>query len=1027
MNRILLLTLLALFSFRVCYSQNNDLGKPVLVEKQGGATGASFTKIGDGSGSFGQTFNRQNVCGLNYVEVSQIIETRTSTFSWNNNGTGFPGTLNLSGLCTTNDSVLKAYLYWGTSYFGSIANPAQLSITNPLSNTFTYNVNTIGLSVAKCWGETGTAAYREDVTNCISGNGSYIVNITGAGDSAYEVDGVTLLVIYRDPTATYSASLVIWDGIQTSSPGNPYLETFNGFNVCSASSAAKAFSILGDLQGNQNGGNNVETFNGTSQTFTNDFWNFNSISTSLTAGQNSIIYHTYTNDAGTDCYSWIMAGVYWQNTNCITCTPANSFVTISSLGATICAGDSIQLNGNGASGSYTWAPGGSLSCTSCSSTYAKPNITTTYTVSAGTLCGTGTDTLTIHVIPTPTITILPNNPGVCSGDSIQLMASGGTTYTWVPNTGLSCYNCPNPKASPTATTTYTVTSSNGGCTGTTSVTVSVGTPPSLVVNPTTATICAGNTVNITASGATFYNWSPSTGLSCNTCPNPIASPTATTTYTVLASNGGCKDTGKVLITVNPAPLLTYSPNSPTVCPGDSAQITVSGATSYQWLNSSGITCTNCPNPIVFPLVSTIYTVVGTGSNGCTDTLFITVNVNATLNVTAGPQSPTICAGSSIMLTGGGASVYNWKPATGLSCTGCPSPVASPTATITYTVTGSSGPNCEDSAFITVTILPSPSVVVTGPDSVCPGSSVTLTASGATSYTWSNSATTNAITIPSLSDDTSFTVVGFDGVCYDSVKKNISVYPVLSIVMSPSDSICSGSSIPIQVFVKGAPPLTYVWNNGITADSAGPFYVSPGSQTIYTCIVSDGCGNIVSGSTTITPVPKTSHAAFYASPDSILGGEFVNFINLSTGGNSYYWDLGDGSNSNLFDPFHQYNTPGVFTVYLVTSDGHGCPDTARENVYVTEGVISVPNVFTPNGDGVNDVLHITAGGLQSFDIIIYDRWGVKIFESLSPNIDWTGRSSSGIMQSEGTYYYIITAKDDSGRDYNLKGFVQLILK
>lgn len=167
------------------------------------------------------------------------------------------------------------------------------------------------------------------------------------------------------------------------------------------------------------------------------------------------------------------------------------------------------------------------------------------------------------------------------------------------------------------------------------------------------------------------------------------------------------------------------------------------------------------------------------------------------------------------------------------------------------------------------------------------------------------------------------------------------------------------------------------------------------------------------------------AAFTESPDTIAAGNFVAFINQSTGSSSFYWTFGDGTNSYLPAPQHQYNIPGVYTVYLITADGNGCQDTATETVDVIEVPIYIPNVFTPNEDGVNDVFHVKAADMQTYVIHIYNRWGRQVFESSSPNIDWSGRSSSGVMEEDGTYYYLITATDYSGNKYNLKGFVQLI--
>jgi gliding motility-associated-like protein len=148
------------------------------------------------------------------------------------------------------------------------------------------------------------------------------------------------------------------------------------------------------------------------------------------------------------------------------------------------------------------------------------------------------------------------------------------------------------------------------------------------------------------------------------------------------------------------------------------------------------------------------------------------------------------------------------------------------------------------------------------------------------------------------------------------------------------------------------------------------------------------------------------------------------MNTGKGDDSWYWTFGDGNNSSDSMPYHEYFVPGTYQVILIAYNKYGCPDTSQETVYVTE-IMQVPNVFTPNGDGVNDLFHITAGGMASYIVYIYDRWGTLIFESPSPNIDWNGKNVSGIDVAVGTYFYIIKATDYSGKSYNQTGVVELI--
>ncbi|HSY76958.1 MAG TPA: gliding motility-associated C-terminal domain-containing protein, partial [Bacteroidia bacterium] len=103
---------------------------------------------------------------------------------------------------------------------------------------------------------------------------------------------------------------------------------------------------------------------------------------------------------------------------------------------------------------------------------------------------------------------------------------------------------------------------------------------------------------------------------------------------------------------------------------------------------------------------------------------------------------------------------------------------------------------------------------------------------------------------------------------------------------------------------------------------------------------------------------------------------------------------------------------------------GCKDSVSDTVFVIQ-TIYIPNVFTPNNDGINDVFHVTMGGMKTYYIEIFNRWGERLFMANSPNIDWDGRSSAGVDESDGIYYYVIKAADYTGKQYNFQGYLQLI--
>jgi len=214
---------------------------------------------------------------------------------------------------------------------------------------------------------------------------------------------------------------------------------------------------------------------------------------------------------------------------------------------TICAGDTVKLHVVGGS-SYAWSPAASLSCSTCSNPDAFPSSTTTYTVIVSGLCGADTATVTVTVVPAPSISIT-GNTSICKDSSTSLTVNGGVSYAWSPATGLSCTNCSNPVASPTSTTTYTVTGNTSCGTDSQTITINVLQDPHPVFSGD-LTICVGTTTTINASGGTSYQWAASPTLSCTNCSNPIASPVTTTTYYLTIENSiGCIGSDSVVVTV----------------------------------------------------------------------------------------------------------------------------------------------------------------------------------------------------------------------------------------------------------------------------------------------------------------------------------------------------------------------------------------------------------------------------------------------------------------------------------------------
>jgi PKD-like domain/Secretion system C-terminal sorting domain len=373
-----------------------------------------------------------------------------------------------------------------------------------------------------------------------------------------------------------------------------------------------------------------------------------------------------------------------------------------------------------------------LSATNIANPVATPSATTTYTVNVSNgICSTN---LTVVVTVLNNTANAGSDVTICEGASTTLSASGGGTYSWSPSSGLSNANIANPIANPTTTTTYTVVASSACGSASASVTVFV-TPAPIITTSGDATICAGSSTNLSASGASSYVWSPASSLSNSTISNPIATPTNTTTYTVIGTVGLCSSTS--YLTVSTSTISVSASGNATICSGNSAPLNASGASTYNWSPSTGLSSTTIANPTANPTSTTTYTVIG--SNGvCSASAQVTVTVNSLPTTpVAIVGSASICAGSSQVYSVANdpnISTYLWVLPSGWIGT-------STTNSITVTTNGNGGTisiatqnNCGVSGFQTlaVNIVSPPTVTFAPLTNVCDNANQFILAGGSPS-------------------------------------------------------------------------------------------------------------------------------------------------------------------------------------------------------------------------------------------------------------------------------------------------------
>ena len=250
-------------------------------------------------------------------------------------------------------------------------------------------------------------------------------------------------------------------------------------------------------------------------------------------------------------------------------------------------------------------------------------------------------------------------------------------------------------------------------------------------------VCSGSKIQMNTTGATNYTWSPATGLSNSSIPNPVATINNTTTYFVSGINNfGCTAKDTVNFTALPDPTITKS-NDTTICKNTSAQIVATGGNIYSWLPVSSLDNANIANPIASPLSSTKYFVTVTGGNLCSSTDSVVVKIKPTAIFTVTPNS-SVCSQNTIQLIATGGTSYTWSPALYLSNPDISNPTAKPDTSINYTVTISENTCSETSVLSTkVTVLPGLSVKASSAnDLTCSLGASQLTAIGATNYLWS---------------------------------------------------------------------------------------------------------------------------------------------------------------------------------------------------------------------------------------------------------------------------------------------------
>lgn len=377
-------------------------------------------------------------------------------------------------------------------------------------------------------------------------------------------------------------------------------------------------------------------------------------------------------------------------------------------------------------------------------------------------------------------------------------------------------------------------------------------------------------------------------------------------------------------------------------------------------------------------------------------------------------------------------------------------VASNLCVGTYTCVVTDMVNATTTVTVNVTSSPLPAISSIASQTACSGTgvnAVNFSSTPSATVNWANTNTGTGLAASGTGNIGGYTAPGV-GTQQTGVVTAIPVDTITGCVGNPSDftltinptpsasgspavttatcgTASGGVNGPITV-TGGTSPIHYQWYNGSTplANDTLPNLSNVGGGT-YSLSITDANGCVANGISTTFVVPSTAPVSAGFSPSTSQGQAplDVSFTNSSSGASSYNWNLGNGFSTQQ-DPSSTYTEPGTYTVMLVASNGT-CVDSVSTVIIVdAETTITIPNVFSPNGDGVNDVFFIKSTGMESLNCDIFNRWGQLVYKIGSPGQRWDGTLNNGNLATDGTYFYILTAKGYNGKDYNSQGSLTL---
>ena len=572
---------------------------------------------------------------------------------------------------------------------------------------------------------------------------------------------------------------------------------------------------------------------------------------------------------------------------------------------------------------------------------------------------------------------LGNDTTVCPGSPVVLDAgNAGAVFQWSNGSSLQTIQSIQPGI-------FSVSVTEQGCTSSGSIEI-IHLPAPIVDLGNDTSVCTGETILLDAANAgSQFTWS--IGSQAQTIQTGAAG-----IHWVEVDNGVCSVRDSLWLSLHPLPLVNLG-NDTSLC--DSQLLSLNAAnpgSNYTWSDGSTSNTLNVQT-------SGAYHVSVENSGGCTtaDTIGVLFNPLPLIGIT---PDTFLCQGNTLGLTATGGSVYAWSPSTGLNSTSVANPQVSLSQPVSYTVVVITQFGCVDSQSVFVDVLFPPVLDLGNDTSLCAGQSVAFTAPpGFDTYVWSDGSTDGQITAASEG----LYWLGVSNTCgtiYDSVVIE-NIYPLPNIDLGNDTVICETAALHLSVAEF---PGTYLWSTGET----GAVIFPPVSDHYYVEVTDQ---HACSGHDSISVLINSAPQANLGEDTTLCYGDKLTFT-ISE------WDATWMGNNT--GPEMEVDQPGTYWLQL-EDPSQVCPpssDTIRVEYFDCNCVVWLPNAFSPNGDGNNDVFKPEVDcDISNFTLKIFNRWGEQVFMTDDPyTYGWDGLYK-GVRMEAGVFVYSV---EYSGR-YNFE--------